>query len=259
MIDEKVAIVTGAARGIGYGIAEKLAHDGNAIAIFDIISRDEVEDSIKGLEEIGVPVLYYQGDLTNEKDRKGFCGEIMNKFGRIDILVNNAGVAPRERKDILEMSEESFDFVVGINLKGTLFMTQKVTSIMLKEIEKDADQFKPVIVNIASMSSYTSSPNRGEYCISKAGVSMLTKLFADRLAENEINVYEVRPGIIYTDMTRVVKDKYDKLIDEGLTPIKRWGYPEDIANAVSVFCSGKLNFSTGEVINVDGGFHLRRL
>jgi len=183
----------------------------------------------------------------------------MQEFGRIDILVNNAGVAPRERKDILEMSEESFDFVVGINLKGTLFMTQKVANIMIEGLEGRDQGFNPVIVNIASLSSYTSSPNRGEYCISKAGVSMLTKLFADRLAENGINVYEVRPGIIFTDMTKVVKGKYDKLIDEGLTPIKRWGYPEDIANAVSVFCSGKLNFSTGEVINVDGGFHLKRL
>lgn len=256
MIDKRVAIVTGAARGIGYGIAEKLAQDGMAIAIFDIIERSKVEDSIKDLEDIGVPVLYYQGDLTNSSDRKEFCSEIMKEFGRIDILVNNAGVAPRERNDILEMSEESFDFVVGINLKGTLFLTQEVANMM---IEGKVEGVNPVIVNIASLSSYTSSPNRGEYCISKAGVSMLTKLFADRLAEEGINVYEVRPGIIFTDMTRVVKDKYDKLIDEGLTPIKRWGYPEDIANAVSVFCSGKLNFSTGEVINVDGGFHLRRL
>ena len=259
MIDKKVAIVTGAARGIGYGIAEKLAEEGKAIAIFDIINREEVEDSIKDLEDLGVPVLYYQGDLTSDKDRGDFCREIMQEFGRIDILVNNAGVAPRERKDILEMTEESFDFVVGINLKGTLFMTQEVANIMLEGLEGNEEEFNPVIVNIASLSSYTSSPNRGEYCISKAGVSMLTKLFADRLAENGINVYEVRPGIIFTDMTKVVKGKYDKLIDEGLTPIKRWGYPEDIANAVSVFCSGKLNFSTGEVINVDGGFHLKRL
>ncbi len=259
MIDKKVAIVTGAARGIGYGIAEKLAEEGNAIAIFDIINKEEVEDSIKELEGLGVPVLYYQGDLTNDDHREEFSEVIMNKFGRIDILINNAGVAPRERKDILSMTEDSFDFVVGVNLKGTMFMTQKVANIMLQEVAGNGDRFEPVIVNIASMSSYTSSPNRGEYCISKAGVSMLTKLFADRLAENGINVYEVRPGIIYTDMTKVVKDKYDKLIDEGLTPIKRWGYPEDIANAVTVFCSGKLKFTTGEVINVDGGFHLRRL
>lgn len=258
MIEKKVAIVTGAARGIGHGIALELAKDGCALAIFDILKKEDVQENIKKIEEIGVPVIYYQGDLTKNKDRQGLCQKVMAEYGRIDFLVNNAGVAPKERKDILEMTEESFDFVVGINLKGTLFLTQEVANIMVDEL-KDNPELKPKIVNVASISSYTSSPSRGEYCISKAGVSMLTSLFADRLAEEGINVYEVRPGIIYTDMTKVVKDKYDKLIAEGLTPIKRWGYPEDIAKAVSVFCSGKLDFSTGEVINIDGGFHLRRL
>ena len=259
MIKEKVAIVTGAARGIGYGIAKKLADDGFALAIFDIINKEDVLDNISELEKKSVPVLYYQGDLSKEDDRGDFADQLMSEFGRVDILVNNAGVAPKERKDIMEMSAESFDFVLGINLKATFFMTQKIADIMLKEALEDPEEFSPQIINIASISSYTSSPGRGEYCISKAGVSMITKLFADRLAEEGINVYEIRPGIILTDMTTVVKDKYDKLIAEGLTPIKRWGYPEDIANAVSVFASGKLNFSTGEVINVDGGFHLRRL
>ena len=259
MIDQKVALVTGAARGIGNGIACQLAEDGYAIAIFDIIEKDEIEENLKEVEAKGQPVLYYQGDLSCDEDREGFCNKVMEEYGRIDYLVNNAGVAPKERNDILEMTEDSFDFVVGINLKGTFFLTQKVANIMIEEVEED-NEIKPKIVNIASISSYTSSPGRGEYCMSKAGVSMITKLFADRLAENNINVYEVRPGIIFTDMTKVVKDKYDKLIkEEGLTPIQRWGYPEDIANAVSVFCSGKLDFSTGEVINVDGGFHLRRL
>src|SRR5690554_3822846 len=259
MLDKKVAIVSGAARGIGFGIAKQLAEEGKAIAILDIIDKNKVADNIKKLEELGVPVLYYQGDLSSAADRENFCSKVLEEFGRIDILVNNAGVAPRERKDIMEMSEESFDFVVGINLKGTLFMTQKVASIMVQEVEENPALFKPLIVNIASMSAYTSSPSRGEYCISKAGISMVTKLFADRLAEEGINVYEIRPGIIFTDMTSTVRDKYDKLIAEGITPIKRWGYPEDIARAVSVLCSGKLAFSTGEVINVDGGFHLRRL
>jgi len=148
---------------------------------------------------------------------------------------------------------------MDINLKGTFFFTQKIANIMIEEKENNDLDIEAKIVNIASTSSYTSSPNRGEYCISKAGISMITKLYADRLAEYGINVYEVRPGIIYTDMTSVVKDKYDKLIEEGITPIKRWGHPEDIAKAVSVFCSGMLDFSTAEVINVDGGFHLRRL
>lgn len=259
MIEEKVAVVTGAARGIGHGIAKKLADDGYSLAIFDILKFEDVKENIDEIKAENIPVLYFQGDLTNEKDRNDFANEVMEKYGRIDFLVNNAGVAPKVRKDILETTEESYDFVMDINLKGTFFFTQKIANIMVAEKEDNKIEIEPKIVNIASSSSYTSSPGRGEYCISKAGISMITKLFADRLAEYKINVYEVRPGIIYTDMTSVVKDKYDKLIDEGITPIKRWGYPEDIAKAVSVFCSGMLDFSTAEVINVDGGFHLRRL
>lgn len=167
-------------------------------------------------------------------------------------------MAPKIRTDILEMTEESMDYVLGINLKGTFFLTQLAANIMIKETN-EIEGIKPKIINISSVSSYTSSTQRGEYCISKAGASMITTLFADRLAEYGIKTYEIRPGIIYTDMTNKVKEKYTKLIEEGLTPIKRWGYPEDIANAVSIFCSDKLSFSTGEVINVDGGFHIRRL
>lgn len=258
MIDKKVAVITGAARGIGNSIAYELAKEGYAIAIYDIIEVNQIEQNIKKVKSTGQPVLYYQGDLTSPNDRKSFLEEVISQYGRVDVLVNNAGVAPKTRKDILEMTEESFDFVININLKGTMFFTQMIAKEMIMEIKNNSD-IKPVIVNIASLSSYTSSTARGEYCISKAGVSMLTNLYTDRLAEYGINVYEVRPGIIYTDMTKAVKDKYDKLIDEGLTPIKRWGYPQDIANAVSVCCSGKLSFSTGEVLNVDGGFHVRRL
>ena len=173
-------------------------------------------------------------------------------------MVNNAGVGPKVRMDILETTEESFDFVLGINLKGTFFLTQTVANEMIKLKEK-LDDYRPKIINISSMSAYTSSTSRGEYCISKAGVSMITKLFADKLAAYGINVYEIRPGIIYTPMTEVVRAKYDKLISEGLCPIKRWGYPEDIANVVSAFVSDKFSYSTGEVINVDGGFHIQRL
>ncbi|MFU0799381.1 MAG: 3-ketoacyl-ACP reductase [Xylanivirga thermophila] len=258
MLENRVAIVTGAARGIGNGIARQLSKEGYAIAVFDILDEQKVNENLDAIRENGQPVMYFRGDITNSDDRKAFVGKVMNDFGRIDVLVNNAGVAPKVRMDILETTEESIDFVLGINLKGTFFFTQLVANVMIKEIE-DIPGIRPKIVNISSMSAYTSSTSRGEYCISKAGISMITTLFADRLAEYGINVYEVRPGIIYTDMTSVVKDKYDKLIGEGLTPIKRWGYPEDIANAVSVFCSDKLNFSTGEVINVDGGFHIRRL
>jgi len=258
MIEQKVAVVTGAARGIGYSIALQLARDGCAIAIFDILEPEKVEENMKELKKECQPVLYFQGDLAQSKDHVNFCKQVMKEYGRIDFLINNAGVAPRVRMDILETTEESFDFVLDINLKGTFFLTQAVANIMVQKVEENSD-FKPKIVNIGSLSSYTSSPSRGEYCISKAGVSMITKLFADRLSEHNINVYEIRPGIIYTDMTKSVKNKYDKLIDSGITPIKRWGYPEDVAKAVSVCCSGKLDFSTGEIINVDGGFHLKRL
>ena len=182
----------------------------------------------------------------------------MVQFRRLNLLVNNAGMAPRERTDILEATEESFDRVMGINLKGPYFLTQQVANWMVEQKKAHPDrEFR--IVSTGSISAYTSSPARGEYCLSKAGVSMMTKLYADRLAEYGIGVFEISPGIIATDMTSVVKDKYDKLIAEGLTPIKRWGLPEDIAKAVGAIAEGRLDFSTGQVINVDGGFPLRRL
>jgi len=258
VIKERVALITGAARGIGNGIAVQLAKDGCAIAIMDIFDEDKITENLDKVKAAGTPVIYIKGDITKASDRKNVLDKILSEFGRIDILVNNAGVAPKVRADILETTEESFDFVIGVNLKGTYFLTQLVANEMIRELDSK-DGIKPIIVNISSNSAYTSSTSRGEYCISKAGVSMITTLFADRLAEYGINVYEVRPGIIQTDMTAAVKEKYDKLIAEGITPIKRWGYPEDIANAVSVFCSGKLPFSTGEILNVDGGFHIRRL
>lgn len=258
MIEQKVALITGAARGIGNAIAYQLALDGYAIVIMDVIDKEKVEDNIDKIKKVGNPLLYLKGDITTAASRQEVVDKVLETFGRIDVLVNNAGVAPKVRMDILETTEESMDFVLGINLKGTFFLTQLVSNIMINET-KNNEAIKPKIVNISSMSAYTSSTKRGEYCISKAGVSMVTALFADRLAEYGINVYEIRPGIIFTDMTSTVKEKYDTLIENGLTPIKRWGYPEDIANAVSVLCSEKLAFSTGEVINIDGGFHLRRL
>lgn len=258
MIDKKAALVTGAARGIGNAVAVLLAKEGFAVAVMDVIDEEKVSENLDKVKENGNPFIYLQGDITSDAARKEAADKIMAAFGRIDVLVNNAGVAPRVRMDILETTEESMDFVLGINLKGTFFLTQLISNIMVEET-KVIEGIRPKIINISSMSAYTSSTQRGEYCISKAGVSMITTLFSDRLAEFGINVYEIRPGIILTDMTSVVKGKYDALIENGLTPIKRWGYPEDIANAVSVFCSDKLNFSTGEVINVDGGFHIRRL
>jgi 3-oxoacyl-[acyl-carrier protein] reductase len=225
----------------------------------DVLKLEDVRENITKIKETEAEVMYINGDITSGQSRKEVVKAIMDKFGRIDVLVNNAGVAPKVRTDILQMTEESYNFVMDINLKGTLFLTQAVANTMIELEKKGIDGYRPKIINIASMSSYTSSTARGEYCISKAGISMVTKLFADRLAEFGVNVYEIRPGIIYTPMTEVVKEKYDKLIAEGITPIKRWGYPEDIANAVSAFCSDKFSFSTGEVVNVDGGFHIRRL
>jgi len=254
----KTALITGAARGIGNAIAAQLASEGCSVVIVDVFDEEKVAENIDRIRSFGQPVLYIKGDITSEESRRKTVDAAVGTFGRIDILVNNAGVAPKVRMDMLQTTEESMDFVLGVNLKGTFFLTQRVANSMLEKM-KEFEEMKPVIVNISSMSAYTSSTQRSEYCISKAGVSMITTLFADRLADEGVNVYEIRPGIILTDMTSVVKEKYDRLISEGITPIKRWGYPEDIANAVSVLCSGKLGFSTGEVINVDGGFHIRRL
>jgi len=245
----KTAIVTGAARGIGYSIAKKLLMEGYRTVVFDLIPFDSIKDEFAELQKIG-EAIYVEGNLTKAEDR----ARCVETAGEISLLVNNAGVAPRTRTDMLEMSEESYNFVMDINLKGSFFMTQAAANAMVA-----ADK-GGVIVNISSMSAYTSSTARAEYCLSKAGVSMSTILFADRLAEHGIGVYEVRPGIIKTPMTEVVTGKYDKLIyEDGVLPIKRWGQPEDIANAVAGLASGAFAYSTGEVINVDGGFHLRRL
>ena len=192
------------------------------------------------------------------EDRARLMSAVDLDFGRLDVLVNNAGVASQARVDLLEATEESFDRLLNINLKGPYFLTQAAAKWMLEQKAK-GDERNPLIINITSVSAYAASPERGDYCVSKAGLSMMTKLFALRLASEGINVYEVRPGVIATDMTAKVKDKYDQLIDDGLTPIKRWGTAEDVAQAVAAVASGAFLFSTGEVINVDGGFHLRQL
>lgn len=283
LLNKKVAIITGASRGIGNAIAVKLADNGYNIAM---VATSDEEKNIQNISLVkekakhkGNRVVYIKGDISSNDSRGNIVKIVMEKFGRIDVLVNNAGIAPKTRLDILEATEESMDYVLNINLKGTFFLTQLVSNTMIKLMEEDfkipsstntatnidatntsiSTDYNPKIVNISSISAYTSSTSRGEYCISKAGISMVTSLFADRLSEYGINVYEVRPGIIKTDMTSKVKSKYDKLIEDGLTPIKRWGTPEDVAKAVSVLCSGDLDFSTGEVINVDGGYHIRRL
>ena len=265
MVERPVAIVTGASRGIGKGVAKELASLGFGVVInyFDFTTEGGPDESraVQTQEEIkehGADCEILRGDVSSSDDRDSLFALAKAKFGRCDMLVNNAGVAPSKRIDLLDATEESFDRVMGINLKGPYFLTQQVANWMIEQ-KKQYPERTFRIVSTGSISAYTSSPARGEYCVSKAGISMMTKLYADRLAEYGIGVFEISPGIIATDMTSVVKDKYDKLIAEGLTPIKRWGEPEDIAKAVGAIAEGRLDFSTGQVINVDGGFHLRRL
>lgn len=258
MTENKVALVTGASRGIGNAVAVQLAKDGYAIAAVGTSPEEKNFETLSKIKAHSIEFIYISGNIAQDEDRNSIVSNVLSRFGRIDVLVNNAGVAPKVRLDLLETTEESMDYVLDINLKGTFFLTQSVAKTMIREISY-IKNIRPKIINISSISAYASSTLRGEYCISKAGISMVTALFADRLAEYGINVYEIRPGIINTDMTLTVKGKYDELIAGGLTPIMRWGEPEDVGNAVSVLCSDKLSFSTGEVINVDGGFHLRRL
>ncbi|MCI7805578.1 MAG: 3-ketoacyl-ACP reductase [Spirochaetales bacterium] len=254
---KKTAVVTGSSRGIGYAIARQLGLDGFNVVIVATGSREKNIDAIRRLEEEGITVGYVQANVADHDDRLRIVSESVQLFGRIDVLVNNAGVAPLVRADLLEMTEESFDRVVGINTKGNMFLTQAVARQMIAQ--EPIEKRKGVIVNISSCSSVVSSTSRGEYCVSKAGISMLTTLFSDRLASEGILVHEVRPGVIATDMTSAVQAKYDRLIEDGLFPIARWGTPEDVAGAVSALVSDKFLYTTGNYIDVDGGFHIKRL
>ena len=255
MESQRAALVTGGARGIGAAIAVELARRGCDVAVLDVV---EAGQTVADVRAAGRQGLALTGDVTSGDDRAAALARIEETFGRLDVLVNNAGVAPNVRADILDASEDSYDRVMAINLKGPYFLTQTVANWMMRQRSDRPDDWR-CIVNISSISAYTASPSRGEYCLSKAGVSMATKLWAARLAEEGVGVYEIRPGVIATDMTAGVRQKYDKLIGEGLTPIRRWGRPTDIASAVGACAAGELKFSTGEVINVDGGFHLRTL
>ena len=244
----KIAVVTGARRGIGLGIASLLEQNGYTV-VYSAASPTMEGDQ-----------LYFPCDISRAEDRAALADFVLSRFGRIDLLVNNAGVACRERLDVLEATEESFDRLMEINAKGTFFMCQLFANRMIASQSKGLEDYHPRIVNISSISAYTSSTSRGEYCISKAAIAMTTQLFADRLAAFGIPVFEVRPGIIETDMTSCVHEKYDKLIlEEGITPIARWGTPEDVAKCVLAAASGMLDFGTGTVLNADGGFHIRRL
>ena len=255
----KSALITGASRGIGRGIAVELARAGGRIAINYAGNAEAAAEALKLVKDAGGEGFIGQGDISLPADRERLVSETFDRFGRLDLLVNNAGVAPTTRSDLLDSGEASFDRLFAINLKGPFFLSQLVSKRMLAQA-KDAEGFRGRIVSITSISAYTASINRGDYCMVKAGLAMMTKLFAERLATEGINVYEIRPGIIATDMTGAVKEKYDKLIlQDGITPIRRWGVPEDIGRAVRAIAEDRFPFSTGAVFDVDGGFHLQRL
>jgi NAD(P)-dependent dehydrogenase (short-subunit alcohol dehydrogenase family) len=260
-----VALITGASRGIGRGIALALAQLGYDLVINYARNTEAARQTVNdcrsaAANQRAIRAEICQADISRKADRERLIDFAKQTFGRLDLLINNAGVAPESRADILEASEASFDRLIEINVKGPYFLTQLAARWMIEQVQSaSAAQPAPKIVTISSISAYTASTNRGDYCVSKAALSMLTPLYAARLAPYGIRVYEIRPGVIQTDMTSPVKANYDELIHQGLTPIRRWGQPEDVARAVAAIAQDLLPFSTGEIINVDGGFHLRLL
>ncbi|MGK7396171.1 MAG: 3-ketoacyl-ACP reductase [Candidatus Cyclobacteriaceae bacterium M3_2C_046] len=255
---EKVALITGGSRGIGLGIARQLALDGVDLAINGVRPEEAVTGILEELRSYGSRVIYCQGDISDKANRQAMMDQVSQQLGKLNFLVNNAGVAPKERKDILKASEESFEYVLKTNLQGPYFLSQLAANWLIEQKRSDPE-FWGGIVNVSSISATVASVNRGEYCVAKAGLSMTTQLFATRLGEYDLPVYEVRPGIIATDMTSGVKEKYDRLIDQGLTVQKRWGYPEDIGKTVAALVRGDLPYSTGSVIMIDGGLTINRL
>jgi 3-oxoacyl-[acyl-carrier protein] reductase len=255
---KRIALITGGSRGIGFGIAVQLAAGGFDLAVNGTRLASDVEEAIKKLKGFGHDVIYCRGNISSSTDRENIIGQVKEHYGKLEVLVNNAGVAPKERKDILDATEESFDDVISTNLKGTYFLTQKVANWMIEQ-KKNDQEFRGCVINISSISATVASVNRGEYCISKAGISMATKLFAARLGEFNIPVFEVRPGVIRTDMTAGVREKYDKLIKEGLCVQQRWGEPDDVGKVVASLAKGDFMYSTGQVIMVDGGLTIPRL
>lgn len=255
---KRIAVVTGGARGIGLGISLALAKEGWSLAVCGMREAKLAKAGLDALFETGADMLYVQADISKRDDRAQLVEDTLEKFGAINLLVNNAGIAPKVRADILDATEESFDDVIGVNLRGPYFLTQLVANKMIAK-KKSHPEFSAAIVSVSSISATVASPSRGEYCISKAGVSMATQLWAVRLAEFGINVYEVRPGVTKTDMTSAVEAKYDKLISEGLVPQGRWGFPDDVGKAVAMLARGDLPYSTGQVVMVDGGLTLPRL
>ncbi len=263
MGEKPVVLITGAGRGIGRGIAIACAEAGFDVAGIDVLFDPENRDS--GLFELQQRVLEQnasflpvQGDIATLDDHIRVCTEVYAHYGKIDVLVNNAGIAPEKRTDVLSTTTESFDRVLSVNTRGTFFWTQRFAVRMIEQVKEGLLQ-DPCIIFISSISAVVSSPSRAEYCVSKAAISQAAAIFADRLAEFGINVYEIRPGIIQSGMTAPVKEKYDKLIAEGLVPQKRWGFPEDVGKAVVALARGFLGYSTGLILELSGGMNIRHL
>lgn len=263
MATRKTAIVTGAGQGIGRGIVLELAKKNFNVVGVDVFFQPENKE--KGLyevqqrvSELGADFLPVEGDISSLQDHEKIFQQTLEKFGSIDVLINNAGVAPKQRLDVLETSPESYDRVMTINTRGPFFFTQKVANQMIEQHKSDPS-IKQYIIFISSISAYYSSPSRAEYCLSKAAISQAARIYADRLSAEGINVFELRPGIIMTDMTAAVKEKYDKMIAEGLIPQMRWGYPEDVGRAVVGLVNGYFDYSTGLVAEISGGMNICRL
>lgn len=254
----KIALITGGTRGIGLGIALELAKGGFDLAVNGVRQESAVIQVLDELSNYGIQVAYFQGDVSKNEDRIKMVDAIFNRFGKINVLVNNAGIAPPERKDILEATEESFEYVLNTNLRGPYFLTQLVANRMIETKKLLNDEFF-CIINVSSVSATVASVNRGEYCISKAGIAMATKLWASRLGEFDIPVYEIQPGVIKTDMTAGVQLKYDQLFKNGLAIQQRWGIPSDIGKVASAMATGSMPYSTGQVVKVDGGMTIPRL
>lgn len=254
----KIAFITGGTRGIGFGIAVALGKAGFDLALNGMRNEDEVTSSLEELRQLGVKVAYFQGNVASREDRQSVMDNILAHFGTVNVLVNNAGIAPGERADILQAREEIWDEVMEINLKGPYFLTQLFARYFV-EMKLKNPLFKATIINVSSISAFVASVNRGEYCISKAGIAMATKLWATRLGEYEIPVYEIQPGIIKTDMTAGVTEKYDTLFQQGISLERRWGLPEDVGKVAAMLALGNLPYGTGQVIKVDGGLHIQRL
>ena len=252
------AIVTGASRGIGRAIAKQLAADGFGVLVNYYRSADAAADVVQEVRSAGGTAVAVQADVGAAAGRNALIDAVDEHFGRLDVLVNSAGITSQGRKDLLDATEESWDVVMDTNLKGPFFLAQLAARRMITDMQ-NGNTSRGTLINISSISGQAVSTNRADYCIAKAGMQMMTWLYASRLAEQKILVYEVCPGVIASDMTAPVEDKYDRLIADGLSPIRRWGQPEDVAAAVSTISSGVFGFSTGDRINVDGGFHIRRL